>query len=141
MSTPSFYLDGRNSEAVQIMLEGWYHIADWQAQSLNYLIEHDNFEAVFSHYHNVDLQFHRLVDMVSDRGFEHPSVAFYKQAMKDVYIQTDYYLEQFMHLLDEGWSLMICSEHGQVASKYMPPLIGDMLGLNVGLLKERAIRL
>ncbi len=57
MSTPSFYLDGRNSEAVQIMLEGWYHIADWQAQSLNYLIEHDNFEAVFSHYHNVDLQF------------------------------------------------------------------------------------
>ena len=133
---PSFYLDGRKPEAVQIMLEGWYHIADWQAQSLNYLIEHENFEAVFSHYHNVDLQFHRLVDMISDRGFEHPPVEFYKQAMENVYIQTDYYLGQFLHLLDQGWSIIICSDHGQVASKYMPPLIGDMLGLNVGLMKE-----
>jgi len=133
---PSFYLDGRNPELVQVMLEGWYHIADWQAQSLNYLIENEGFEAVFSHYHNVDLQQHRLVNFLSDRGFEHPSLDFYEKAMENIYIQTDYYLGQFLHLLDEDWSIIICSDHALVGGKHMPPLIGDMLGLNVGLMKE-----
>lgn len=133
---PSFYLDGRIPEAVQIMLEGWYHIADWQANSLNYLIEHEGFEAIFSHYHNVDLQMHRLVGMVSDRGFDTLSKDFYEKAFEDIYKQTDYFIGQFVHLIDEGWSVIVCSDHGQVASKYMPPLIGDMLGLNIGLMKE-----
>ena len=133
---PSYYLDGRNAEGVQIMLEGWYHIADWQAQSLNYLIENEGFDAIFSHYHNIDLQMHRLVDFVIDRGLKTPPVEFYEKAIENVYIQTDYYLGQFLHLLDKGWSVIICSDHGQVASKYMPPLMGDMLGLNTGLMKE-----
>lgn len=133
---PSFMLDGTNAELVQIMLEGWYHIADWQAESINYLIKNEDFEAVFSHYHNIDLQMHKLCDFLSDRGFNKLPVSFYDQAVENVYIQTDYYLGKFMHLLDEGWSIIICSDHGLVASRHEPPAICDMSGLNVGLLEE-----
>lgn len=133
---PSFMLDGTNAELVQIMLEGWYHIADWQADSINYLIKNEDFEAVFSHYHNIDLQMHKLCDFLSDRGFNKLPVSFYDQAVENVYIQTDYYLGKFMHLLDEGWSIIICSDHGLVASRHEPPAICDMSGLNVGLMEE-----
>lgn len=133
---PSFMLDGTNEEFVEIMLEGWYHIADWQANSLNYLINNDGFEAVFSHYHNIDLQMHKLCDFLSDRGFNKLPVSFYEKAVENVYIQTDYYLGKFLHLLDEGWSIIICSDHGLVSSKHMPPEICDMSGLNVGLMEK-----
>lgn len=133
---PSYMLDGTNAEFVEIMLEGWYHIADWQADSLNYLIDNDNFEAIFSHYHNIDLQMHKLCDFLSDRGYNKLPVSFYEKAVENVYIQTDYYLGKFLHYLDEGWSIIICSDHGLVASKNVPPAICDMSGLNVGLMEE-----
>ena len=133
---PSFMLDGTDAEMVEIMLEGWYHIADWQSQCLNYLIQNEGFEAVFSHYHNIDLQQHKLVDFLSDRGFNKQPRAFYEKAMENLYIQTDYYLGQFLPLLDQGWSIIFCSDHGLVGSKYLPPAIGDMSGLNVGLMEE-----
>lgn len=133
---PSFMLDGTHAEFVEIMLEGWYHIADWQADSLNYLINNEDFEAVFSHYHNIDLQMHKLCDFLSDRGYNKLPVSFYEKAVENVYIQTDYYLGKFLHYLDEGWSIIICSDHGLVASKNIPPAICDMSGLNVGLMEE-----
>ena len=38
------------------MLESWTAIGDWQAEALNYLIEKEDYEIIFSHYHNVDLE-------------------------------------------------------------------------------------
>ena len=135
--TACYNLDGSNAELVQIMLEGWQYAAEWQAEALNYLIENEELDAVFSHFHNVDMQQHKLVDFLSiDRGLNKLPVSFYEQAIENVYKQTDYYLGQFLHLLDEGWAIIICSDHALVGSKYMPPLIGDMIGLNVGLLEE-----
>ena len=53
-----------------------------------------------------------------------------------IYQQTDRYLGQFLPLLDEGWTIFIVSDHGLVAHGNQVPLIGDMNGLNVGLMKE-----
>jgi len=134
---PSFMLDGTNAEFVQVMLEGWYHIADWQSQSIRYLVDHEGFEAVFSHYHNVDLQMHKLIDFLSEkRGINKLPVSFYDEAILNIYKQTDYYLGQFLKYLDEGWSIMIVSDHGLVGSEYMPPEFGDICGLNVGVMRE-----
>ena len=41
-----------------------------------------------------------------------------------------------MHYLDEGWTIMVTSDHAQVAPSYIPPAAGDMSGINVGLMKE-----
>ncbi len=133
---PSFMLDGGDADMVEIMLKGWDFSADWQAQCINYLIEHEGMEAVFSDFHNIDQQQHKLVDYLADRGVTKLPFSFYDQAMENVYIQTDRYLGKFLHLLDKGWSILICSDHGLVGSRYMPPAIGDMMGLNVGLMEE-----
>lgn len=43
--------------------------------------------------------------------------------MEDLYIQTDYYLGKFLHLLDEGWTILIFSDHAQVAPAHDIPLL------------------
>ncbi len=134
---PSYMTAGTDAELVQIMLEGWDHIAEWQSKSMKYLIDNDGYEAVFSHYHNVDLQQHRLVDFLSEkRGINKLPVSFYEEAILKVYKQTDWYLGQFLKYLDEGWSIMIVSDHALVGSEYMPPQICDMTGVNIGVMKE-----
>ena len=133
---PSCFLDGSNEQLVtEVMLQGWYHVADWQAASLNYMIENEGVEVIFSHYHNVDLQEHKLLPFLHDKGYNKLPESFYEQAVEAIYQQTDYYLGKFLHLLDEGWSIIITSDHGLVSSSHFPPGIGDMLGVNVSLME------
>ncbi len=134
---PSCFLDGSNEQLVsEVMLAGWYHVADWQADSLNYLIENEQVEVIFSHYHNIDLQEHKLLPFLHDKGYNKLPEAFYEQAVEAIYQQTDYYLGKFLHLLDNGWTIIITSDHGLVSSTHFPPGIGDMLGVNVQLMEQ-----
>ena len=134
---PAYMLDGTHEETVKVMLEGWYHIADWQKDSLKYLIENGDYEAIFSHYHNVDIQQHKLIDFLSEeRGINKLPVSFYEDAIAEVYKQADYYLGAFLPYLDQGWTIMIVSDHGLVGSEHIPAHIGDMCGINVGVMKE-----
>ena len=43
---------------------------------------------------------------------------------------------KFLHLLDEGWTLLLFSDHGQVCPKYDFPLIGDIVGINIRVMQE-----
>ena len=61
---------------------------------------------------------------------------FFQDALKQTYLQTDAYLGQFLHLLDEGWSIAIISDHAQICPEYGAPLIGDMGGVNVTVMRE-----
>ena len=56
--------------------------------------------------------------------------------MEDIYVQTDKYLGQFLHLLDEGWSIIITSDHAQVCPANRPPMIGDTAGVNLRIMQE-----
>ena len=35
----------------------------------------------------------------------------YEFIMQEIYRQTDRYLGKFVHFLDEGWTLMVVSDH------------------------------
>ncbi len=56
--------------------------------------------------------------------------------MEDIYVQTDYYLGQFLHLLDEDWTILIFSDHAQVAPKHDLQFFGDPSGVNVRVMEE-----
>lgn len=56
--------------------------------------------------------------------------------MENLYKQADYYIGKFLHLLDEGWTVFIFSDHGQVAPPHDLQLLGDPGGLNVGVMQE-----
>jgi len=87
------------------------------------------------------MQEHRFIRFMSegDKGYKEKygakDVEMYQKFMDDVYDQTDRYLGRFLHLLDEGWTIIITSDHAQVCPAHIPPLIGDM-GVNVRVMEE-----
>ncbi len=65
----------------------------------------------------------------------------YQENIREVYRQTDRYLGSFLHLLDEGWTILVMSDHGlMVMDEEHPPLIGDAFGCNVRVWKNWALR-
>ena len=135
--TPTTMNGLQDSELIQeVMLENWYSSLDWQADSLNYLIENEDFEIIFSHFHAIDLQSHMIVRYMSDKGYNKLPPETFQKFMEDIYIQADTYVGKFIHLLDEGWTLTLMSDHAQVCPKHDFPLIGDIVGVNVRVMQE-----
>lgn len=122
----------------QIMLPTWDVLCQWQADALNYLIDTNGYQVVFSHIHNVDACGHMfwyygknrpIMNKMEEEG--------YQKAIEEVYLQTDRYLGRFLHYLDEGWTITIFSDHGLLTpEEEEKPLIGDAFGCNVGVLSE-----
>ncbi len=118
----------------ECMLESWTAIGDWQAEALNYLIEKEDYEIIFSHYHNVDLEGHMTIRYLKNGGKGTPED--YKNLVEMVYQQTDDYIGKFIHLLDKGWTILVVSDHAAVCPEHGIREIGDMTGINVGVMRE-----
>jgi len=100
----------------ECMIDNWNVVKDWQAKAIHYLIEKEEIEVVFSHFHAIDLQMHQFIKHMAERPFNRNPVEVAEQWAREVYIQTDQYFGEFLHLLDEGWTVLIMSDHAQVAS-------------------------
>ena len=117
------------------MLACWAASAKWQAASLNYLMENDGYQVVFSHFHNVDLQGHTYLTYIPD-GTESITEEEYLEFSKKIYKQTDEYVGEFLHFLDEGWTILIVSDHALLSPKHGARLLGDSTGVNVRIMEE-----
>lgn len=117
------------------MLECWQKSAQWQAASLNYLMQHEGYQAVFSHFHSVDLQGHTILSLLPNGAGEF-SRADYEAFLEKEYIQADWYIGQFLHFLDEGWTILIVSDHALLAPKFGSRMLGDTVGINVRIMQE-----
>ncbi len=132
-------VNGMSLEMVnRIMIPTWDELTKWQARALNYLIDENGYQVVFSHIHSVDAMGHMFWYYGKNRpimGKEEE--AGYRAAIEEVYKQTDRYLGEFLHYLDEDWTVMIFSDHGLlIPEEEEKPLIGDAFGCNVGVMKE-----
>ena len=134
---PSSMLFAAKSPAlfVDCALASWEVAAKWQSAALHHLMQTEDYEVIFSHFHNVDIQDHTFYKYLAE-GTESMSADEFEALSRAIYAQTDRYLGSFLHLLDEGWTVFIVSDHGLVAHGNELPLIGDMNGLNVGLMRE-----
>lgn len=118
------------------MLASWEESSHWQSQALHLLIAQEQYDVVFSHFHNVDLEEHTFIRHMKKKYDTKLPEETYFQFMEDVYKQTDRYLGTFAHFLDEGWTIFIISDHGQVCPLNSPPMIGDCMGCNVRVMGE-----
>ncbi len=122
------------------MLAGWEEMCDYQAKALNYCATEGGFDVIYSHIHNVDAMGHKFWHHAKPRANTPEAIARaeeYQDIILEVYRQTDRYLGQFLHLLDEDWSVFIMSDHGlMVMEEEHPPLIGDAFGCNVRVMEE-----
>lgn len=120
---------------IDCMGANWRSNAEWQGKTLNYLIDNNGYEAVFSHFHNVDLQSHILMRHLLT-GYKNTTPQDIQEALDGVYEQVDHYMSYFLHYLDEGWTLIVTSDHGLVSSYNPPHFLGDMQVTNVRVLEE-----
>ncbi len=130
---------GTDLELVErVILPTWEVAAQWQADALNYLIDENKYQVVFSHIHNVDAMGHMFWYLGKDRPVMGAmNGERYRKNFEEVYKQTDRYLGRFLHYLDEGWTIMIFSDHGLLTpEEEEKPLIGDAFGCNVKVMEE-----
>lgn len=121
----------------QFMLPCWEHYVQWQADALLHLMQHNGYEVVFSHIHNVDACGHFFWHWGKYREKHGNNPAVYQNFMAEVYQQTDAYLGRFLPLLEEGWTIFIVSDHGLMTVEAdEPPLIGDAYGVNIRVMEE-----
>lgn len=134
---PTSMLGHQSEELINdIMLNSWTVNANWQAKCLKYMMDEKDMDVIFSHYHAIDLQEHMFIRYMTDKGYNKLPPEKFCKFMEDIYIQTDNYLGQFLEYLDKGWTVLIVSDHAQLCSKHDFLLMGDVLGINVGLMEE-----
>lgn len=120
----------------ECMLDSWYSNTDWQAKAIHYMIESEDIDVIFSHYHAIDLEEHMFIKHLADKEWNRNPVSQAEKWMENLYKQADYYIGKFLDLLDDGWTVFIFSDHGQVAPPHDLQLLGDPGGLNVGVMQE-----
>ena len=121
----------------EFMHRTWRAYGDWQAAAINHLIKQEGYEVVFSHYHNVDNFGHCFYDYHNTFGNAELDEV-YEKLFQQLYIDTDRYLGDFLHLLDEGWSVIITSDHGLLCKEEpgIPPGLGDGFVINTTIMRE-----
>ncbi|HWQ74773.1 MAG TPA: alkaline phosphatase family protein [Syntrophomonas sp.] len=98
------------------MRASWDHSARWNAAGIKYMAREQGFDVIFSHFHNVDMQGHMLVAYLKKGSKLAPEVC--RRLFDEVYMQTDRYLGEFIELLDEGWTILVVSDHGQTTPEH-----------------------
>ena len=133
---PTCMIGSQEKELItDVMLANWYAIADYQAAALHYMMDEKDVDVIFSHFHSVDLQSHRFIRYMYDKGENVVPPEQVWQYMEDVYQQVDYYAAQFLPYLDRGWTIFLFSDHAQICGKQRPYGMGDIVGINIPVMK------
>ncbi len=117
-------LSGSNPEhAEKVMITSWDHYGKWQADALTYLMDTGRYDVIFSHFHNVDLIGHQIWHFAKHRDEWGNDEVRYQKMIERVYVQTDNYLNEFLKYLDQGWTIIITSDHGLITEENHPPVL------------------
>ena len=103
-------LVSQSLELIQkVILPTWEAYGRQQSESNQYLIEKEGYDVVFSHYHFIDIMGHVFFKHLN--GTDNIIKADFEQLTKDVYQMAGEYIGTFLHDLDEGWTILVVSNH------------------------------
>lgn len=97
---------------ITCMQENWDATIKWYADALNYLIEAKDLNVIFTHMHSVDAQEHMFLNCCKENGPGKLSYDEYMHFLRNVNRQADAYIGRFLPLLDQGWTILLVSDHG-----------------------------
>lgn len=103
---------------IQCMQENWWKTCKWYGDAINYLIEAQNVDVVFSHMHSIDAQEHMFISCCQKNTPGPLPYEFYMEALRELSRQADYYIGRFLHLVDEGWTILVVSDHGLTVNEH-----------------------
>lgn len=117
-------------------MEEWRQVAEFQSSAIKYMMQEEGVEVVFSHFHGPDMSAHTYIQYMKNRpDSPHPEEEFYR-VHEATYQMTDEYIGAFLPMLDEGWTILLFSDHSLVCREETDHFIGDNFGVNTGLMME-----
>lgn len=116
---PVSNIGGHDKQLVlDCMQENWMRTMRWWADTIHYMIEEKGVEVVFSQIHNDDAEKHNFMPLIrEDSKYRSLPMEDYLEFLVNISKQNDYYIGRFLHLLDEGWTIFLVSDHGLVTSE------------------------
>lgn len=117
--------------------EQWARSADWQADCLQYMMDEKGVDVIFSHYHGPDLQGHNYMKYLKQRDTSVYSEAEVRQFAEATYALTDHYIGRFLPYLDQGWTILVFSDHALVCPEQTPHILGDNGSVNLGFFVDK----
>lgn len=127
---PTSQMSGNDADLIlKCNNEQWIKAAEWQSKVMHYMIEEKGVEVIFSHMHNIDLQSHNYMKYMKNRDtskYDEEEVVKFAEA---TYKVTDDYIGSFMDLIDEGWTIMIFSDHALISAEEEAVALGDNTGV------------
>lgn len=133
---PTSQMSGNDPELIlKCNHEQWRMSAEWQSKCMHYMIQEHGVEVIFSHYHGPDLEGHNYMKYLKERPTSKISEEQALEYAAATYSLTDDYIGSFMHLIDEGWTIMVFSDHAQVCPEAEAHVIGESCGVCVDPLR------
>ncbi len=127
---------GGDMDIMDCNFKQWAQAAQWQADSMKYMMREEGVEVVFSHFHGPDMMGHCYMPWLKDRDTSVlPEQEIYKLHER-TYKITDDYIGEFLPMLDEGWTILLFSDHSLICREHDFHEIGDNMGVNAGLMME-----
>jgi len=119
-------------------LPSWDYMQKWQAKAILGLIEANGYEAVFTHLHSCDHVGHSCWRWAKSRKkYGNNDEKIYQGFLEEVYYQADEYIGTLMPLIDQGWTLIVTSDHGLLCSEEDElPFLGEAFVMNVGVMRD-----
>lgn len=109
----------------KLLIPAWDAYTQWQADCLTYLMDNERYDIIFSHVHNVDALGHKFWHFAKYREEWQNDEKFYQEAMDKVYEQTDRYIGRFLPYIDQGWTVIVTSDHGLITEENHPPVLTE----------------
>ena len=133
---PTSQMSGNDADLImKCNNEQWKLAAQWQSNCIHYMIEQYGVEVVFSHFHNVDLQGHNYMKYMKQRDTSRYTEDEVVKFAEATYQVTDAYIASFLHLLDEGWTILIFSDHALICAEEKTHVLGENCGVNADPLR------
>ncbi|WP_434512521.1 alkaline phosphatase family protein [Desulfitobacterium sp. AusDCA] len=133
----NFRVNGSNETLVRnTMLPSWEHYCEWQAKCLTYFMTNNKYDIIFSHLHNLDGVGHYYWHYACRQDEWNNNEAAYQIFQEEAYRQTDRYLSHFLPFLDQGWTIIITSDHGLLTQEYHGVILGEIHGVNVPVMSQ-----
>lgn len=135
MLQPANY-DRHNPIADSTVIESMAEMYQWSANAINYLLENKEWDLFYCHMHSIDQINHYYLDYTLEVNT--PDYERYQNIHYKIYEMSDLFVGELMKRLDESTTIAITSDHAAVPRLLSIPYpqIGDMWGINVGVLEE-----
>lgn len=103
------------------MIKNWDYTMQWTADAILTLLEEEDYQVVFTQAHNIDALGHMLLRYLKERENSKLPAELYQELFARGYEDTDKYIARFLPLLDDGWDIILLSDHAQVTSENEKP--------------------